>query len=291
MFIMKKGLVGVQMMMLKKKVDEMGVYEVFRKLSEMGFHCVEVSQIPMTPENVAEMKRGCADFGIKVAALSAGVEPMPGMPGESLQTDFDKIVADCKELNCNFLRVGMLPFHYMSSKEGAMTFVGKMEELAGRLAEHNIELYYHNHHCEFRKYDGEYLLDIIKNNTSHIGFELDVHWIQRGGENPITFVKKYTDRVKLLHLKDFRTGEFVMPEVKGPEDFMKVMENFGKITEFAELGQGSLPMKEIVEAGLEAGSEYFLIEQDDTYGRDPFESLEMSRDHLYSLGFKDMFSL
>ena len=82
-----------------------------------------------------------------------------------------------------------------------------------------------------------------------------------------------------------------MPEVKGPEDFMKVMENFGKITEFAELGQGSLPMKEIVEAGLEAGSEYFLIEQDDTYGRDPFESLEMSRDHLYSLGFKDMFNL
>lgn len=287
---MKKGTIGVQMMMLKKKIDEMGIYEVFRKLSEMGFHCVEVSQVEMTAENVAEMKRGCEDFGIKIAALSAGVEPMPGMPaGESLTTHFDKIVNDCKTLNCNFLRVGMLPFHYMGSKEGAMTFVAKMEELAGKLAEHGIELYYHNHHAEFRKYDGEYLLDIIKNNTSHIGFELDVHWIQRGGENPIQYVKEYKNRVKLLHLKDYRIGAFVMPEIKGPEDFPKIMENFGKIVEFAEVGQGSLPMKEIVEAGLESGSEYFLIEQDDTYGRDPFESLEMSRDHLYSLGFKDMF--
>ena len=42
---------------------------------------------------------------------------------------------------------------------------------------------------EFQKYDGEYLLDMIKNNTSKLGFELDVHWIQRAGVNPVEFVK------------------------------------------------------------------------------------------------------
>ena len=61
--------------------------------------------------------------------------------------------------------------------------------MAHRLAEHGIELYYHTHHLEFQKFDGEYLLDIIKNNTTKLGFELDVHWIQRAGVNPVEFVK------------------------------------------------------------------------------------------------------
>ena len=47
-----------------------------RKVSELGYHAVEVSQIPMTPENVAELKRASEDFDIKIAAMSAGLEPM-----------------------------------------------------------------------------------------------------------------------------------------------------------------------------------------------------------------------
>ena len=57
----------------------------------------------------------------------------------------------------------------------------------------------------------------------------------------------------------------------------------------AELGQGNLPLKDCIEAGLEGGAEYFLIEQDDSYGRDPFDCLKDSRDHLISLGYADWF--
>ena len=89
---MKKGKIGVQMMMLKGKVEELGVYETMRKVRELGYHAVEVSQIPMTTENVAELKRASEDFDIKIAAISAAVEPMvPGMPGETLQTILIKL--------------------------------------------------------------------------------------------------------------------------------------------------------------------------------------------------------
>ena len=50
-----------------------------------------------------------------------------------------------------------------------------------------------------------------------------------------------------------------------------------------------MPIKECMEAGLAGGSEYFLIEQDDTYGRDPFESLRISRDNLIKMGYADWF--
>ena len=275
---------------IKKKIDELGAYETLKKCAELGYHCVEVSQVNMTPENVAGMKKAYDEFGIKIAACTASLEPMiPGMPGETLATDFDKIVADCKTLNCDMLRIGMLPMTCMGSREKALEFVKRADEMAERLKAEGIDLYYHNHHVEFVKYDGEYLLDIIKNNTKHMGFELDIHWIHRGGENPVEFIKKYDGRIRLLHLKDYRIGEVKMPE--GGFDAKTFMNAFNNIIEFAEVGEGSLPVKECIEAGLAGGSEYFLIEQDDTYGRDPFESLKISRDNLIKLGFADWFEL
>lgn len=287
---MKKGLIGIQMSTIKDKIEELGAYGTLKACAELGYHCVEVSQIPMTPENVEGMRKASEEFGVKIAACSAALEPMvPGMPGEYLVSDFDKIVADCKTLNCDMLRIGMLPMTCMGSREKAIEFVKRADEMALRLKEHDIDLYYHNHHVEFTKYDGEYLLDIIKDTTKHMGFELDIHWIQRGGENPVDFIKKYAGRIRLLHLKDYRIGEVKIPE--GDFTVEKFMSAFNNIVEFAEVGEGSLPVKECIEAGLEGGSEYFLIEQDTTYGRDPFESLKISRDNLIRLGYEDWFKL
>ena len=287
---MNRGLIGIQMSTIKKKIDELGAYETLKKCAELGYHCIEISQIPMTPENVAGMKKACDEFGIKVSSCTASLEPMiPGMPGEYLVSDFDKIVQDCKTLNCDMLRIGMLPMTSMGNREKALDFVKRADEMAEKLKAEGIDLYYHNHHVEFVRYDGEYLLDIIKNNTKYMGFELDIHWIHRGGENPVEFIKKYNGRIRLLHLKDYRIGEVKMPE--GEFDAKAFMTAFSNIVEFAEVGEGTLPIKECIEAGLAGGSEYFLIEQDDTYGRDPFESLKISRDNLIKMGYADWFEL
>ena len=287
---MNRGLIGIQMSTIKKKIDELGAYETLKKCAELGYHCIEISQVPMTPENVAGMKKACDEFGIKVSSCTASLEPMiPGMPGEYLVSDFDKIVQDCKTLNCDMLRIGMLPMTCMGNREKALDFVKRADEMAEKLKAEGIDLYYHNHHVEFVRYDGEYLLDIIKNNPKYMGFEMDIHWIHRGGENPVEFIKKYNGRIRLLHLKDYRIGEVKMPE--GEFDAKAFMTAFSNIVEFAEVGEGTLPIKECIEAGLAGGSEYFLIEQDDTYGRDPFESLKISRDNLIKMGYADWFEL
>ena len=288
---MKKGLIGVQMMMLGGKVREMGAYAVLERLAEIGYHCIEISQIPMTPENVAAIKKACDAFDIEVAACSALLEPMgPAAPGaDTLATDFDKIVADCKTLSSGFLRIPMLPFGYMGDREKALDFVSRAEEMADRLAEHDIDLYYHNHHVEFEQYDGKYLLDIIRENTTRLGFELDVHWIQRGGENPVTYIPKFAGRIKLIHLKDYRI-RFDSDALAGELSREKFFAAFAGAVQFAEIGEGNLAMKEIIDTGLACGSEYFLVEQDDQYGRDPFDCLITSRDNLIKLGYQDWFS-
>ena len=48
-------------------------------------------------------------------------------------------------------------------------------------------------------------------------------------------------------------------------------------------------MPAIIEAGLESGAQYFLVEQDDVYGRDPFDCLKTSAENLRKMGYSDWF--
>lgn len=292
-----KGLIGVQMSTLAPmRTPGFDVYRALAKLAGIGYRCVEVSQVPMTAENLAAFRRAAADFGMKVAANTASLEPLiPGMPGEYLADpeDYKKIVADCRALGCDMLRLAMMPVPGLLSLEGALDVAKKAEEMAEKLHEDGIDLYYHNHNFEFVKYGGKYLLDILRDSTRRLGFELDIHWIQRGGENPVAFIQKYAGRIRLLHLKDYRVVKVPLPagrlDLGSRESMQKFFAGWGDITQFAEVGEGNLPIRECIEAGLGGGSQYFLIEQDETYGRDPYESLKISHDNLAAMGFAGWF--
>ncbi len=294
----KKGLIGIQLSTIRSVIEKNGIYETMKRCHELGYRCIEISQIPMTPENVAEFKRAQKDFGIKVAAINTGITPMrPGMA--CLQNDYDKILNDLHELDCNMLRMGMGPIAQMATKEGMIRFCEETNQYVDKLKKDGIDYYYHNHSVEFQKVDGKYILDHIKDSTN-MGFELDIHWIHAGGEDPIRIINRYAGRIRLLHLKDYRIV------VNGDDfDFGKSMQLGKKLKElgievkmvspmygaiqFAEVGEGTLPIKECIDAGLAGGSEYFLIEQDSTYDRDPLDSLKISRDNLINMGYGDWF--
>ena len=116
--------------------------------------------------------------------------------------------------------------------------------------------------------------------------------LARGGMDPVKFINQYAGRIRLLHLKDYRIGQMqAEPDVdfNTREGMMKVYASMNNIVEFAEVGEGTLDIPACIEAGLNGGSEYFLVEQDMTYGRDPFESLKISHDNLVKMGFGDWF--
>ena len=291
----KKGLIGVQMSTIAPaKMPSFDAYDVMAKLTDIGFHCAEVSQVPMTKENVAGFRRAIDELNFNFSSLSAAVAPLyPGMPGEYLsnEDDFKKMVDDAKTLDVDMFRIGMMPMNCIGNIEKCIDFAKQAEEYCAKLKEVGIDLYYHNHHIEFMKLEnGKYLLDVLRENAPSLGFELDTHWIHRGGENPVEFIKKYAGSVRLLHLKDYKIANVEMPDMSGPDGMQKfVSAFFDKPVRFAELGAGSLPLKECIEAGLAGGAEYFLIEQDDSYGRDPFDCLRDSRAHLVELGYESWF--
>lgn len=283
--------IGVQAMMLKGDFASEGPFETLRRVSDIGYHAVEISQIDMTPSNVAELDRARRELGMDIGALSAVLWTPDGAEGESLTTHFDKIVSDAKLLGSSMLRMGILPFDAMGSLDRVHEFCDRSEEMAGRLREHGIGLYYHNHHFEFVRSGGRYLLDIIAGRAPSMGLEIDVHWVQRGGLDPVATLRKYGDRVAMVHLKDYRIGS--MPpdafQALTSGDSAAFMAFFRDVVEFAEVGEGNLDFAAIVPASVETGARYLLVEQDDQYGRTPLECLKTSYDNLVALGFGDLF--
>ena len=292
---MKKGLIGVQMSTIApNKMPKFDAYESMARLADIGYKCIEISQVPMTKENVAGFRRAIDELGLNVAAVSATVKSNPMMPSEELcnPDDFKKMVEDAKYLNCDMMRIGAMPVESRFSLQAAIDFAKQADDYAAQLKEHGIDLYYHNHHFEFCRHGGKYLMDIIKENTKYLGFELDIHWIHRGGVDPIKFINQYAGRIRLLHLKDYRIIPMTMEEnadFNTKEGMMKAYAAMNDIVQFAEVGEGSLDIPGCIEAGLAGGSEYFLVEQDLTYGRDPFDCLKTSHDNLVKMGYGDWF--
>lgn len=282
--------IGVQAMMLKESVAEIGAFETLRRVRDIGYRAIEVSQIPMQEDNIAQLERARNELGIEIAALSAGLSASPGGT-DSLEQDLDKIIADSHRLGTRMVRIGMLPFEAMGSLERLLDFCDRTDAYAQRLADSGIRLYYHNHHVEFAKFDGRLMLDIIADRAPNVGLELDVHWLQRGGVNPVAVIEQYAGRVRMVHLKDYRIGK--LPDsafdalAKG--DIAGFMTAFAGVVQFGEVGEGNLDFASIIPASIASGAEYLLVEQDDLYGRTVWEALQTSHDNLVSLGFSDLF--
>jgi sugar phosphate isomerase/epimerase len=279
--------VGVQMMMVREQVATDGMLPVLEKIARLGYNSVEVSQVPTDEANVAALEKGRSELGVEVAALSVALQKRPTATGDALDTDFEKVVDDCRRLHCSYLRIGMMPFAAMITKPAVEDFARQCEEASQRLRAEGIQLAYHNHHVDFAKHDGETLFEIVRRLSPSLHFEIDVHWVQRGGKNPVDVLRDFAGQVELVHLKDYRVG--LLPEsalgLLAAGDRAGFSREFAGLVQFAEVGAGTLDFAGIIAQALASGAEHLLVEQDELYGRDVYDCLADSVAHVRSLGY------
>ena len=118
------------------------------------------------------------------------------------------------------------------------------------LKKEGVRLHYHNHHGEFMpNKDGVVTNDELFKRTDVL-FEIDTYWVYVAKKNPIDVLNEYGSRVKFIHLKDGdASGEGV------------------------SLGQGTAPVKEVLEKALKEGYE-IVVESE---GLDPTGIEEVGR--------------
>ena len=226
---------------------------ILGRLREIGYRAVEVAGLgPTTVERFGEE---LARAELVACAVHASLE--------RLTADLDAVAAECRAWGSAYVVIPSLPPDYRSSA-GVMRFASEAAELAGRLQSYGMKLAYHNHSFELQRWDGRTGLEAIfaEAPPPALWAELDTYWLQYGGANPASWIRRLGDRAALVHLKD-----------------MAVLD--GRPVQ-AEVGEGNLDWVEILSACREAGAEWLIVEQDESR-RDPMESLAISYRNLAEL--------
>lgn len=283
--------IGIQLMMLKDRIAREGVLPVLERVRETGFDVVEVSQIPMTEAAVADFERARTDLGITVAAISAKTRTPAASDEPDLAGSFDLHVEHARRLGTDLIRLGMAPFGAYRDLDAFDRFTDEAEGFARRMADEGISLSFHNHHVELHRAQGRTLLERLADRAPHLRFEIDCHWVQRGGRDPERTLAQFAGRLDLVHLKDYRIAlppseAIEAIEAGEPGPFFSFW--MSDMVQFAEVGEGALDWAPVIDQALASGARHLLIEQDLTYGRDIFDALALSRTHLVDLGFEHL---
>ena len=275
---MKKALIGYQIYSAREEAEK-DLPGVLKHVKELGYDGVEFAG--MYNYTAEEIKKALDDAGI--IGISAHV------PLAVIEQDMFKTISDYKTIGVKYIAV---PYTDDLCRPGGEKFAETLATMYkfGRLCkEAGIQLLYHNHDFEFVKLDGEYALDILYNTISAdlLATEIDTCWVNVAGEDPADYIRKYTGRSPVVHLKDFyKAGEKAegMYELIGikPEGETASEESFG----FRPVGHGMQNIPAILEASIDAGAEWVVVEQDrPALGLTPMESIKTSREYLKTQGW------
>jgi len=174
-----------------------------------------------------------------------------GASYEELRDNPAAVLAKAKRYGVKFVMCAWIPhpgntFDLDITKAAVNTF----NKAGAILKKEGITLAYHAHGYEFRSHEDGTLFDYMAQNATDFKFEMDVFWVQHGGEDPLRLMNKYPDFVVLLHLKDMAHG--VTGNNTGSED----------VETNVVLGKGQIDIAEVVKRARELGVHYMFIEDE-----------------------------
>lgn len=229
--------------------------EILEMLSKHNLECISVHQVyePYLENEVNAVKY--------VKTIGAKYSAVPWM-------DIDKHAGNdnFEQTKEDFIKVGNI------LKDAGITFL------------------YHNHDFEFKTYKDKYLLDWLYESipADLLQTQIDTCWVNYAGVDPAEYIRKYVGRAPVVHLKDFVCNK------KNSGSVYALIGEDGKVSDepskedngfdYRPLGEGIQDIPAILEAAKGAGTEFLIVEQDESTTCTPLEAAKRSREYLKSLG-------
>ncbi|MCO8246674.1 sugar phosphate isomerase/epimerase [Haladaptatus sp. AB643] len=214
-----------------RAVDE-PLPELITSAGDAGFEGVEYAN-----------RIGDADTDAVMDALDgAGMESVAAHVGiEELEDDLEGTVEFYDSLDCDRLVVPWLDPEHFESEDAIDASADRLTSLADRVADHGVELGYHNHDHEFEAVDGRPAFErFAESSGDSLALEVDLGWASAAGVDPTGFLERWGDRIPLVHVSD-------ADESRSP----------------TEVGDGVLDVDACASAVDEAGVEWAIYEHDE----------------------------
>lgn len=277
---MKKFPVGIQVYGLRDLLENTpeNFKNVMTQIKEMGYDGVELAGL-----------YGLEPSFVKKVLDEVGLTPISAhVAFAEMMEDIDKVIADYSAIGVRYLVMPYMAEEYRPvNPEGFREFLPLLNEIGEKIHKAGMTFLYHNHDFEFVKLEnGKWGYDEMFDSIAHdhLQCELDTCWCDVAtGEAP-EFIRKYTGRIPVVHLKDYiKKGEVKsMYKLIGIEEEDQGEDSgyFG----FRPVGFGQMIWEPVLEAAADACAEWVIVEQDEHYELAPLECARRSREYLRILG-------
>lgn len=246
------GKIGLQLYSIRDEIEadmEKALYAV----AEMGYECVEFAGFfGKSADEVKKILDGC---GLKTASVHQNFR--------TVLEDTENTLEYMQKIGTEYFVIPGFGEDYHAGGKYFKQTVEELKETARLLKGIGVTLGYHNHYAEFKKFEGKFLLDLLFENVPEMTPEIDTAWVNYAGYDPAEYVKKYSGRLKIVHLKDYIKTDDAL--------------------EFKYVGGGCVNVPDVIASAKTAGAEYFIVEQDESKDISPMESAKKSIEYLKSI--------
>jgi len=224
------------------------------QVKEMGYDAVELAG--MYDKSATELKALLDEVGL--SAVSAHVLI------QAFEADLESTIAAYKIVGCKYIGIPWLDHANLPGGEKWSVMKAFLIKIDALCEEAGITLMYHCHAHEFDKLpNGEYILDALFRELPTLENEIDSGWVDAVNLCPAEYIRKYADKVPVIHLKD--------TDRNAKED--------------RPVGQGTQDMPAITKAAEESGTKVLVAELDEAVGMTSLEAAKQAREYLKSLGY------
>lgn len=211
-----------------------------KMVAELGYKQVEgYGALYATLEDLSELKDDLTANGLTMPTGHFGFDMVSDDPA--------RVIEIARGLDMEAVIVPFLPPEQrMTDAAGWAEFGRALAEAGKPIRDAGLAYGWHNHNFEFEALpDGELPLDLIMAGGDEIELELDLAWVLVGGQSPTEWVRKYSDRLLAVHVKD-RAPEGECEDEGG----------------WADVGHGIMDWREIIPAVDASSARYLVVEHD-----------------------------
>lgn len=261
----RKSLIGLQLYTVRDQMQK-DPAATLAKVAEIGYNSVEAATYTGTEKfyglSPAEFSNLLKQNGLVMPSahyrLGEVKEKGENVIGTMLH-DWDKAVEDAAAVGLKY----MVCAYLAESERGDVDhykYVADQLNIAGeKCKKAGMQLCYHNHDFEFVKQWNTYPYEILLSaDKDLVKMEMDLYWVTKAGQDPISLINAHPGRFPLWHLKD--------------------MDNVTN-RDFTEVGNGIIDFKQIFKHAKKAGLKYYFVEQDKTPGS-PYDSITKSISYI-----------
>jgi sugar phosphate isomerase/epimerase len=252
---------GVQIFMVRDRLKPAELPATLRMIHEIGYATIETYPLVYT-RPAKDLKALIEGFGLKA--------PSGHFDYDTLEEHVDYAA----ELGIEYMVCPMIARPLWESLDGFKQAAAHLNKAAAKARAAGLTFGYHPHNYEFKKFEGGRGFEVLMRELDPaVKLELDLYWAIEAGENPLELMRKYRDRLALIHIKDRKpaTGFTYSPFDE-------------HAAHYTEAGSGTIDWKTMLGEARHLGVRQYFVDQDG-YDIPVEESLRRNWKFLSQLSF------